>query len=312
MFEATKSRIMAETQECVSRVYSAVRTRLSSLAHRVSSLETELRCKAQVVQVLESRIAELERRFVPQPDYAGDFRHAGPEEPGPPALVAIEGGQMVAPTLEEHVAVEPTPEDVGEAAPTPGRKTSVYNTIAGGPGVGSKRSPERKISLEQTSVNNPIAGGLGAGFKRSPERKISLEQASVKNSNASLGRQTLVHNSIVSLGQQTPINDSIASLGQQTPINNSIASLGQQTEQRAGYERSLEQTSSEPLSLEELSVLQQRLSSKFLAESQPTPAELPLNLSATPTRVIRRVQDEVEATEARIKNLGGPASQQQI
>ena len=39
----------------------------------------------------------------------------------------------------------------------------------------------------------------------------------------------------------------------------------------------------------------------------------PLNLSATPTRVIRRVRDEVEATEARILNLstrGGPANHQ--
>ena len=129
---------------------------------------------------------------------------------------------------------------------------------------------------------------------------------------ADLGQQTLVNDSIASLGQQTPINHSIASLGQQTVINNSIASPDLKAKQRAGYERSLEQTSSEPLSLEGLSVLQQRLSSKFLAESQPTPAELPLNLSATPTRVIRRVQDEVEATEARIKNLGGPASQQRI
>ena len=294
MFEATKARILAETQENVSRIHSAVRTRLSSLTHRVSSLETELRFKAQVVQVLESRIAELERSL-PQPDHVGDLQHAGQEEPGPPAqvhhLLAIEGGQVVAPTLEEHVAVVPTPEDVGEAAPTPERKTS---------------------------VNNTIAGGLGAGFKCSPERKISLEQTSVNNSIASLGQQTLVNNSIASPSLRAGYERS----SEQTSVSNSIASPGLRAKQRAGYERSLEQTSSEPLSIEDLSVLQQRLSSKFLAESLSTSThipQLPLNLSATPTRVIRRVQDvsrrvqdEVKETEARIKSLGGPASQQQI
>ena len=110
MFEATKSRIMAETQECVSRVYSAVRTRLSSLAHRVSSLETELRCKAQVVEILEARIAELEKRSSAQPDHTGDS--AGQEEPGAPARVH----HLPAMEVEEHVVARS--EDYGEATPS--------------------------------------------------------------------------------------------------------------------------------------------------------------------------------------------------
>ena len=290
-----------ETQEYVNRIHSAVRTRLSSLNQRVSRLETELRFKAEVVQALESRLAELERGALPRPDCVGDLQHAGVEvheEPGPPAqvlhLLAIEDGRQIRPTPEEHGAAAPSPEERVAAAASAfgghGLAPPTTNTTASlGPGAGYKCSSERNSSAgppstggQQTPVNNTIASlGLGAGYKCSSERNSSSGPPSTG--------------------------------GQQTPANNTIASLGLE----AGYKCSSERnSSSEPLSIEDLSVLQQRLSSRFLAESPSTSThtpQLPLNLSATPTSVIRKVQDEVKETEARISDLksrGGPANQQ--
>ena len=110
MFTATKIQIMKETQESVNKVYSAVRTRLGSLAGRVSNLEAELKCKAQVVEILEARIAELEKRSSVQPDHTGDS--AGQEEPGAPARAH----HLPAMEVEEHVVARS--EDYGEATPS--------------------------------------------------------------------------------------------------------------------------------------------------------------------------------------------------
>ena len=320
MFEATKSRIMAETQECVSRVYSAVRTRLSSLAHRVSSLETELRCKAQVVQVLESRIAELERRFLPQPDHAGDFQHAGQVEPGAPAQVhhlpAIEGGQVVAPELEEHVAAGS--EDHGEAAQI---VVNNSNTNLGQQTVVDNSN----TNLSQTVVDNSIANVAQAVVDNSI---ANLGQTVVNNSIANLGQavvdnsvanldQTVVDNSIANLGQ-TVANNSNANLGQavvdnsvanldQTVVDNSVANLGQTgadnsvASLRAGYEHS--QTSSKPLSMGDLAVLQQRLSKRLAELAESPSASTPVSVIRKASAMKRRVEAEVRDTEARILDL---------
>ena len=106
----TKIQIMKEAQECVSKVYSAVRTRLGSLAGRISYLETELRCKAQVVEILEARIAELEKRSSAQPDHTGDS--AGQDEPG----ASARANHLPAMEVEEHVVARS--EDYGEATPS--------------------------------------------------------------------------------------------------------------------------------------------------------------------------------------------------
>ena len=323
MFEATKGRIMAETQECVSRVYSAVRTRLSSLAHRVSSLETELRCKAQVVQILKSRIAELEKRCLPQPDHTGDFQHAGQEEPGAPAQVhhlpAIEGGQVVAPELEEHVAAGS--EDHGEAAQVVVDNSNanvaqavVDNSIAD---LGQQIVVDNSIANVAPSLTWPDNSNLNLGHQPVVDNSIAnVAQVVVDNSIANLG-QGVVDNSIANLGQ-TVANNSNANLGQavvdnsvanldQTVVDNSVANLGQtgvdnsDASLRAGYEHS--QTSSKPLSMGDLAVLQQRLSKRLAELAESPSASTPVSVIRKASAMKRRVEAEVRDTEARILDL---------
>ena len=245
MFTATKIQIMKETQECVSKVYSAVRTRLGSLAGRVSNLETELRCKAQVVEILESRIAELEKRSSAQPDHTGDS--AGQEEPGAPAqahhLPAIE--------VEEHVAARS--EDYGEATPS------------------------------------EVSGGQG-NARTTPS--IASQEVVIEN-----------YDSKVASGGQDNVRTTPSIASQKAVIENYDSKVA----------------STEPLTMEDLAVLQVRLSKRLaklaespaVAESPPVSTPMPQSaLSSTPTRVIRKViqmrrviEDEIKNTEAEILDL---------
>ena len=319
MFDATKATIRAElwvqTQGYVNRIHSAVRTRLSSLNHRVTSLESELRSKAEVVQILETRIAELEKGSLLRPERPGDLQHVEDQlELGPPAqvhrLLAIEDdgkaepsfeeGEEAAPSFQEDGQAAPSPQEDGEAAPSPQEDgEAAPSPQEDGEAVPLPQEDGEAAPLPQedgeatlssdmpSSDEHGAAGGRGtvpsntttkqgpgAGTKCSSERKSSLEQTSVYNTTANPG-----------LGAGTKCSSERKSSLEQTLVYNTIANPGL----GAG--------------------------SNFLVGSPPTTThlpQLPLNLSATPTRVIRKVRDEVEATEARILDLStrrGPASQ---
>ena len=302
MFEATKATTKAElwieTQGYVNRIHSTVRTRLSSLNHRVNSLESELGFKAKVVQVLESRIAELERRSLLQPDRLGDLQHVGDQpEPGPSAQVqhlpAIEDDGRVQPSPQEDGEASPSDQENGEAAPVP-QEGGVAAPL---PQEGGEAAPVPREGGEAAPL--PQEGGEAApvpqeGGEVAPLPREDGEAALVPQEDgeaASLSQED---------GEAAPSSDEPSSAehgaagGRRTAPSNPNARPGP----GAGISCSSERKSS--------------LGQASAYNTVDYPGQ-PLNLSATPTRVIRRVRDEVEATEARILNLstrGGPANHQ--
>ena len=282
MFEATKATTKAElwieTQGYVNRIHSTVRTRLSSLNHRVNSLESELRFKAEVVQVLESRIAELERRSLLQPDRLGDLQHVGDQpEPGPSAQV------QHLPAIEDDGRVQPSPREDGEAAPS----SQENGEAAPVPQEGGEAAPLPQEGGEAAPV--PQEGGEVAPLPQEDGEAALVPQEFGEA--ASLSQED---------GEAAPSSDEPsfaehgAAGGRRTAPSNPNARPGP----GAGISCSSERKSS--------------LGQASAYNTVDNPSQ-PLNLSATPTRVIRRVQDEVEATEARILNLstrGGPANHQ--
>ena len=297
MFTATKIQIMKETQECVSKVYSAVRTRLGSLACRVSNLETELRCKAQVVEILEARIAELEKRSSVQPDHTGDS--AGQEEPGAPARA----NHLPAMEVEEHVVARS--EDYGEA--TPPEVSGGQDDAKMTPSIASREAvismPSEVSGCQDNATTTPAIVSQQAVISTPSE--VSGGQGNARTTPSIASQEVVIEN----------YDSKVASGGQDNA--RTTPSIASQEAVIENYDSKV--ASAEPLTMEDLTVLQVRLSKRLaklaespsVAESPPVSTPMPQSaLSSTPTRVIRKViqmrrviEDEIKNTEAEILDL---------